>query len=445
MRRAYILICLKDFNVTIGTRVMKLSGKEFDLYCLLALRRLEDREGGYVEADEIVELPTWAKNTVESVGKQIRRHIQTLDKKGFAPIESRRRVKGPFRLCSDDIAVDVSLEQLAARLNVGGLIGRLSEAELKRFYSFIVQMWRGNKAINDGKLERALKNYNGALALAVLAHHRTLAFYNVVRVLERLGNYAEALSIHQDAVAALTEVKQDRDWADAKLAAIGGWLEWRTGQVSRAARQYANAQIHIGTHRNHQLAGEIYNGLGLVAKERGQLSHALAMYHQSLECTVLAEDYYGIQGAYFNIGLVYSLIGDRSWKVRQQKTARESYLVALEWTTHCISLCEHLAIADDTSDDRILLSHIQQRLGHLTAAFNAAQQANQLAKRAKNQRCIALSYREIADVFIARREPDKVAEAIHECKQKVKPEFLKYLRESDLLSRLAGNISAGSD
>ncbi len=136
------------------------------------------------------------------------------------------------------------------------------------------------------------------------------------------------------------------------------------------------------------------------------------------------------------------MLGDERWKAGRKELANDHYARAVDWICQCIALCQHLAIADDISDAEILLSHLYRRLGQVEKARKAAIAANEIALRAGNQRCIALSYRQLAGVHILRGETDQVISAIENCKKKVKPEFLAFLREDDILMRLQASLTA---
>ena len=55
-------------------------------------------EDGHVWCDLIRRLPHWEKNSMKSVGEQIRRHILQTERQGRNVIEWRERIKGTFRL-----------------------------------------------------------------------------------------------------------------------------------------------------------------------------------------------------------------------------------------------------------------------------------------------------------------------------------------------------------
>jgi tetratricopeptide (TPR) repeat protein len=427
-----------NLEVRYRGKSVPVSSKEFDLYCLLAITRLENTNEGYVAVDQIAQLPSWQKNKIESIGKQIRRHTVLIQRaKGVDLIEAQQKVNGPFRLAVSPRAIRSKggVDQLRNYLGLMPAIAALTESQLNNFYRFIVAMWRGTKAFNEGLLTEATSQYSQAAQRAVLGHHRISALVSLARAYDRIGNYDRAQSSLKEGLEILSRVRHDRDWASARVYGMVAWLHWRKGEIEDANRWYADAQQHLGTRRNYQLGGSIYNGMGLIAKERDQLSQAATLYHQALECGVLAEDYYSIQAAYFNIGRLHSLSGDRFWDGRHFRLAREQYRVALRWVRQCIFLCDQLVIADDASDDRILLAYLYRRLGRLEAAYVAAQEANKMAVRANNQRCIALSCHEMAAVHVKRGEKDQARSIVTSCKKTIKPQFLKHLRESEIFTK----------
>ncbi|HEY2933120.1 MAG TPA: tetratricopeptide repeat protein [Acidobacteriota bacterium] len=439
MSRAETLaITLADRVVKFRGHHLALSKRFFELYCLLAIARLKSPQSdeGFVETEQIALLPSWGKNSLLSVGKQIRRHIQR--KGGATPIESQQKVYGPFRLkvAPGQIRLDVELSRMESFLGSASRISGLKDDDQKRFYRFVEHFWRADRAFNDGKLKKALDHYQRAAEAAALPHHQVMALCSAARTLERQGNYDEALKLHSRAAGALKHTTEDHDWSEAKACATAAWIHWRKHRLNQAEQFYRKALTLVARKRDHQLLGEIYNGLGLLCKERGQYGEGLRFYQQALEACVLAEDYYGIQSAYFNIGRVHSMLGDQSWNAGHTRLSKDRYGMAVEWIRQCIALCQHLAIADDISDAEILLSHLYRRLGQIKRAWEAAIAANEIAIRAGNQRCIALSYRALAGVHILRGEADAVRAAIENCKKQVGQEFLVFLREEDILTRL---------
>src|SRR2546427_7372971 len=72
------------------------SAQFYDLYVLLALRRKTDPlPGGYVDADELLLLPGWVRNDRLSIGKQVRRHVQHMERLGRNVIEAQQKIMGP--------------------------------------------------------------------------------------------------------------------------------------------------------------------------------------------------------------------------------------------------------------------------------------------------------------------------------------------------------------
>lgn len=441
MRGANLSIRLKDRQVRFDGRDVVLSRRFFELYCLLALQRrtAPTKQGGFVDPEQIVQLPSWTKNSVLSVGKQIRRQMQKTQRQGLNLIEAQQKVKGPFRLSlpANRVHLDVTDDKLISSLGLSRSVSRLSATDQGRFYDFADRAWRADLALNDGKLARAKEYWRLASEIAVLPHHRILAVSNLVRILERLGDYEEALRVFKDCLGSLRKVKEDVDWAEAKLLVAGAWLHRRTGNRPQAEKMFRKALAIAKGHREHRLLGDIYNGLGLLHQDRGQWHEALRLYDAGLESFVLAGASYGMQGIYYNIGRTYGLLGNQFWDAGYKEQARDYYRLAVGWVQQCMTLAQRLEIADDTSDDNVFLAYLYRKLGKLQRAVEAASQANRNAERAGNQRCMALSYNQMAKAYALRGETDQVMAILKECKEKVRRRFMRLVDEGEILEILS--------
>ena len=109
MEEIALIVNVRDAKVCAGDGYAYPLTKRFRyLYYYLALRRLEDPmgRGGYVLPEEVLMLPSWGKNNVVSVGKQIRRHKLEMDKVGRNIIDAQQKIYGPFRLRSPGGGLD---------------------------------------------------------------------------------------------------------------------------------------------------------------------------------------------------------------------------------------------------------------------------------------------------------------------------------------------------
>jgi len=99
MRRQSLMIQVRERAVTAADRGRyAVSARFFFLYLLLAWQRCSGGGEEYVRCDVIRRLPHWERNTLDSVGKQIRRHVVAMQRQGRNIIQYVKAVSGPFRL-----------------------------------------------------------------------------------------------------------------------------------------------------------------------------------------------------------------------------------------------------------------------------------------------------------------------------------------------------------
>ena len=90
------------------------------------------------------------------------------------------------------------------------------------------------------------------------------------------------------------------------------------------------------------------------------------------------------------------------------KQAKEFYLQAIGWAEKCIKLTDRAGVGDETSQDRILVSHCYFMLGNYSKASEYAEDAEKMATRAGNPRDIALSCKILGDIYLATDKEGKV-------------------------------------
>ena len=387
--------------------------------------------------DQIAGLPGWQANDLISVGKQVRRHVLEMAESGRCVLEARQKVNGPFRLAlaANRIHADVPWQDVRASL--GSIVAGSSNPveDRLRLFEFVEDAWKSHAALNEGKLRAAERSCRSASGRMVSEELRAFAAYNLAKTLERRGQYDAARQIVDESAGALGRGPQVR-WPLAKLLVLSAWLHFRANNLPQAERHYQRALQLIEPRGDNQLLGEIYNGLGLIAARERRHAEAEALFERALERWILSEHFYGIQAIYFNLARVSSALGDRLWEHGYPADSRGPYLQALMWIKQCMSLCARLAIADDVSDDRILLSHVHRRLGNSVLALKAATEARDNSVRAGNERCIALACREIAIAYIDRGDERQALEAVEECERTVGLKSLRFLRKADLMRRI---------
>ena len=240
-----IEVRLKERDVRVGSRKLPLTPQFFDLYCYLALERLQDgsRQGGFVETATIKGLRGWRSNDVLSIGKQIRRHITELATAGLFVIEGVQKTAGPFRLAASkrDIYLDVPVRDLIAY--IGALSERepLSPEKEQQFYRYVDRVSQGSVRLADGLLDEASRNYREALACATETYQVTTAMSNMARILERQGKYDDALKVCKEVLHELRQAGQRKSWAEAACKVVEGWVELRLRNFGKAQSLFNKA------------------------------------------------------------------------------------------------------------------------------------------------------------------------------------------------------------
>ena len=421
MRNLAISISLDKREIRVSGRLVKLTKRFFNLYSYLALARLEDQteEGGYVECEQILQVPYWQRNTPLSVGKQIRRHVKGQGDQNV--IDAVQKIKGPFRLRipPEEIQFDVPLEEVRAFLGLGHLPSFLTAEQEQNLHQFVQHLWRGQQNFDLGNLKKALTLYRKALEKAIIPEQQATALHQIGRILERQGEYKEAENVYEQAMDCSKKAAQHRIWIKAKTYTFKAWISYRKGNSAESERFYYKALELVRDRGHYRLLGDIYNGLGELQNACGEYEQALRFYHLALEYWSIVHYFYGIQALYYNIGSVYSAWGDRAAEEGHEKVAKRWYRSAIEWTNQCMSLCEALEIAFDTTEDRILLADLHSKLGQVDEALKNAGQAKDLALGAGNKRDLALAYKVLMKVHGARGESKRIKVIFREAKKRL--------------------------
>lgn len=398
-----LFVSIRDLEIrTADGYVYPLTKQFFYFYCYLVFSKLKDEKnmGGFVSTEEVISLPYWENNTLTSIGKQVRRHIVQMEKIGRSIIESKQKIYGPFRLIlpADHIEIDVSIPHLMEFLNLIH-VGKLDSDQEQRFYKYIEFMWEGDANFDDGLLRKALLLYKKAAKVALNPAQTITANLKIGRTLGRLGNPDEALVIFRK----LLKNKWLNEHEKASTCTHYAWVEYRTGNLSKAEELYYKALESARGNKYFKVLGEIYNGLGLIKKEYGHFHESIAFYQRALEYWSLIDYFYGIQAAYYNIGNLHRIWGDHT-SDKHPALKNSHYQKAKEWTLRCISLCQKIGIAYETSLDHILLSELFLKAGDPDKAIEYAKIANEMAIAAGNKNDIGYSYKVLSEAYAAKGE-----------------------------------------
>ncbi|MCL4873538.1 tetratricopeptide repeat protein [bacterium] len=323
-----------------------------------------------------------------------------MEKIGRNIIEAKQKIYGPFRLIlpAAHIELDVSILQLMVFLNLIH-VGKLDSGQVQKFYKYVEYMWEGDANFDDGLLRKALSLYKKAAKVALNPAQTITANLKIGRTLGRLGNTAEALVIFRK----LLKNKWLNEYEKASTCTHYAWIEYRTGNLSNAEEFYYRALESARGNKYFKVLGEIYNGLGLIKKEYGHFHESIAFYQRALEYWSLIDYFYGIQAIYYNIANIYRIWGDHT-SDKHPALKNSHYQNANEWTLRCISLCQKIGIAYETSLDHILLSELFLKAGDPDKAIEYAKIANEMAIAAGNKNDIGYSYKALSEAYAAKGE-----------------------------------------
>ncbi|MDQ7828507.1 MAG: hypothetical protein QN122_04925 [Armatimonadota bacterium] len=204
---ATLQVSLQAHELRLGGRRLGLTPKFLDLYAFLALQRLQGNHR-FLTAADIRALPHWSRSKAASVGKEIRRHVSQVQRRGWRLIESPRgALTQLFRLAlgPEAIAFDVPLAEVRAHLllEVAQPV-TLDDAEAR--YVLGSALAEAEWALDRGVLDEA----EAALARVAEngvhhARHQVLARVLRARLLELRGQIRAALAEAEDAVRVAKE------------------------------------------------------------------------------------------------------------------------------------------------------------------------------------------------------------------------------------------------
>ncbi len=291
-----------------------LSKRFFYLYVYLAYQRskqIEDK-GGFVELEKIRHLPFWEKNSLESVGKQIRRHMIKMERIGKNLIEAQQKIKGPYRLIivPREINIDVDTQTISEYLRLNKLAVYYAEEQKEDFYGYIEAILQGDIHFNEGLLNRAARSLEQALNHSATVDQKVVAMHRLGRTYERLGDYGKALKIYQLAIKILKKGTH-ADYYNLALTYNNlAWLYYRKNNIKLAEKTYYLALNLIRGKTNNDLLGKIHNGLGILYDLQGKYEEAIGFFKNSLALTCSDLILQCICNLAFNIGNIYKKRAD---------------------------------------------------------------------------------------------------------------------------------------
>jgi hypothetical protein len=366
-----------------------LTNRFFFLYLLLAWQRRMPHapDDGFVWCDLIRRLPYWEKNSLQSIGKQIRRHVLQMEQQGRNVIECRERIKGPFRLALPPSAIrfDVAQGEVRHLLDKTFSLGPGRPENAAALYGFVQMMCQGNDAFDAGELDVALGLYEKALGLAQTPEQEVTALQRLGRTLERQAQYLRARELYLRAVRLQRQHPELDDSTMARTYLFLGWLEYRQENYARTRDHYHRALNLARGRHDDWLLGNIFNGLGLLAKREEDFQEALTLLRAALDYWCRANYAYGIQAAYANIGMVYKRWGDHLRDHHLKDQAHIQYRAAIEWLYRHMDFAASARLGRDRSLPQAVLADVHLELGETDRAWAMAHAARETAERAGNQ------------------------------------------------------------
>jgi tetratricopeptide (TPR) repeat protein len=427
--------------IKLGTRPLKLTPRFFDLYCYLAVMRLDDplHNEGYVDCDQVRALVLWSRNQSLSIGKQISRHVLSMQKRHRNVIQSGQKVGGPFRLslAPSRIRLDVPTSTIVAHLALSDVVSTSSTDQLRQFFKFAEYYWRGSDFFNDGRLHEARDSYQRALRVASASHHWLASAFQIQRILERVGEYGKVPALRRAIRNNLSKTGRYQPWAEARNLVLSALTELRNKQLDAAEGLYLKALAKTGSTGPFDVVGYCHNGLGVIEKKRGHFPEAMNHYFKALDAWLLVDYFYGFQSVFFNIGAIYDAWASQMAESGFPDEAKVKYEIAIAWTEGGLNICTKLGIGYDMSEDKVLLSHLYRKLGKVEKAMGFATEALEEAKESGNPRSLALATRQLAKAYLAEGKSDEAARVIQENCSTMKPAFANLLGDP-LLKVLGG-------
>ena len=420
-------------------RLLELSPRFADLILYLAAMRVADplRGEGFVECQQILNIPSWSRNQALSVGKQISRWVKESNLEHGPLIESRQRVYGPFRIAlpPDQIELGAEPEEIIAELTLADSKTALGSKRGEEVFEFSRHYWQGVNCFDNGKLSQAREAFEKAIGTALVPQQRLAASFYLRRILERTGDLEEADRLRGEAAAWLEGAGRYQCWAEARDMVLSAWRLYRDEEFDAAERLYRKALLPAQAHGFFQIMGDIRNGLGEIAKQRGNYPEAIRQYLEALDVWLLSDYFYGFQAVYFNIGVVYRLWGDQL-SGRSAAAARQKYELAAEWTERCIELCRSMNVGLETSEAEAQLCSLYVKLGRHVAALRTGLVAQTMAFFSGNQRSILASTRALVGAYLARNKPEQAGKVLERTSRSLSDrfreilarDFLKFLR-----------------
>lgn len=385
-----VRIAVKDQRVEVDGRSLALSPRFFQLYCLLGYRRASGHDG-FLYVRDIHRLPLWSGASLDSVGKSIHRHVGQMRRVGVDLIESPPRgTTKLFRLkgAADAVYFDVPLPEIRAYLGLDLLIREDSKRGVDGVLRFSWALARARLKMESGHVQAAKAALDEAARVPDRPPRDRIDLLLLrSRILEHEGNLQDAVTCAEEAF----ELGHVVDYlTQARMHIRLGFL----GVIRRRPERYPQARAHyleafrlLEGHRHFTELSQVATGLGHLSRRGGDYDTAHAHFMRALEYATADGWAWGIQAAYFNLGLVQAERGDM---LRDSGAARAAFVEAARWLELADEFVQRTGMKY-TSEGQAVLAHVYLKLGSAETALVWAKLALDQARAAGHRKAEALT------------------------------------------------------
>lgn len=233
----------------------------------------------------------------------------------------------------------------------------------------------------------AISYYQRALPLLEAAEQVPVRL-KLGRVLELVGNWAEASRNHDAALAIATRLGDLR--AQAAVHAARGELHRKRGQYAEATACLGRARGLYHEAKDDAGIAEVFHFLGSVAGQQGNYDEAFGLYRQSLEIRRRLDDKTGIASLFSNLGII-------SWFSGHFDEARAYYESALVIRREA---GDRWAIANSLNN----LGLVLRDLGEIAEARSLLEQALRIGREIGDRWSIANTLSSLGDVTLSQND-----------------------------------------
>lgn len=385
MRMQSVFVAFGEKNIRLGASRWLLSGQthmRFEWLALLALRRKEAGDQGWVSIDEISKLPGWFGRSRHHIITNIGRSLDGLAKQGIRVIDAKLQWAGPYRLKvpARAITFDIPVEEARRRLGI-----RQNLSSRDALLRFVFRYARAENLFFRGKLaggsSRGVKRAQGRF-LALLDDNqsdygprlRALALLGVVQVLFQVGRFRFARETLESYRSLFDDARDNALTAKYHLALAWSNQREATGPEAdmatlAALRSAAGCLEHT---TDPEVAGMLaYRTSGFLTKH-GQHEEAVAELIHAVEANLVIGNYHNVQACCVDIGSDLHRIGS------------DRYREAHHWILAGLAISRWMNIGRDNAHGETILGKMYVEKGQPRIARFWIERALKVSEGANN-------------------------------------------------------------